>query len=659
MCGIHGLWHLDGRPADLARLRAAATAMRHRGPDDEGYLLADTRARRLVTCGGSDTDQRLALPEMEAFSGERFDLAFAHRRLSILDLSPAGHQPMASADGDLWIAYNGEVYNYLELRDELRAAGHVFSTGTDTEVLLAAYRAWGADCLSRFNGMWAFALWDAANDTLFCARDRFGIKPFYYYWDGTTFVFASEPKALLEHPAVPKRPNTGVIYDYVSLKQEDHTDETFFEGIVKLPPGHLLELNRGGLQMRKWWSPAVNLELGESDEHRSREVQDRFLELLTDAVRIRLRSDVALGTCLSGGIDSSTIVCLANRLILQEGAVDPALVGDRQKTFSARCRNSRADEGQYMRLVTEVTGAAAHEVYPGSDVALWEELEKLTWHQDEPFGSTSIFAQWNVMRLAAQNGVTVLLDGQGADEVLAGYHRYYGAHLAQLWRECGAAAARQAARQSGASSDRSAALLLGWGLRDCFRGTARPRVRKVVNRFGSRPLPWVSREFARQHRERGPQLRDSLTSATLASALYTDLTRLCLPALLRYEDRNSMAFSREARVPFLDYRLVEYVFSLPACYRLGDGWTKWLLREATAEIVPDDIRWRKRKIAFATPESDWLREGEGFLRDLLSGEPRSSQFVDIGRLRNTKPLASQPGLWRWVNLEVWLRTFFG
>ncbi|PJB67590.1 MAG: asparagine synthetase B, partial [Armatimonadetes bacterium CG_4_9_14_3_um_filter_66_14] len=214
MCGIHGLWHLDGRPADLARLRAAATAMRHRGPDDEGYLLADTRARRLVTCGGSDTDQRLALPEMEAFSGERFDLAFAHRRLSILDLSPAGHQPMASADGDLWIAYNGEVYNYLELRDELRAAGHVFSTGTDTEVLLAAYRAWGADCLSRFNGMWAFALWDAANDTLFCARDRFGIKPFYYYWDGTTFVFASEPKALLEHPAVPKRPNTGVIYDY-------------------------------------------------------------------------------------------------------------------------------------------------------------------------------------------------------------------------------------------------------------------------------------------------------------------------------------------------------------------------------------------------------------------------------------------------------------
>ena len=290
---------------------------------------------------------------------------------------------MSNADGSLWIIFNGELYNDLELRQELQAKGHAFHTATDTVVVLVAYSDWGNDCLGGFNGMWAFALWDVRKRLLFCARDRFGIKPFHYYWDGRLFAFASEIKALLAHPDIPRRPNDAVIYDYLALGSLDHTDETFFEGIKRLPPAHylLFDLEGGDLEIRRWWDVQVNCSLDGSRPADDRELAAQFRDLLTDSVRLRLRSDVPIGTCLSGGLDSSSIVCLANRLMLEEGAVPRELVGERQKTFTACFDDPAIDERPYVQQVIEHTSAEPNQVFPQGDGGLGDELEQLVWHQ--------------------------------------------------------------------------------------------------------------------------------------------------------------------------------------------------------------------------------------------------------------------------------------
>ncbi len=670
MCGIVGIFSQE----ELIRsdvLSAMLRALNHRGPDDEGYLLANTSDSHYVACAGLDTLTKLQLPPLAGHETDTCNLALGHRRLSILDLSAAGHGPMPYLDGALWITYNGEVYNYLELRDELKGKGYFFRTGTDTEVILAAYAEWGADCLRRFNGMFAFALWDVRKRLLFCARDRFGIKPFHYYWNGQLFAFASEIKALLAHPDIPRRPNDAIIYDYLALGSLDHTDETFFAGIKRLPPAHylLFDLARGNLEVRRWWDVQVNPLLDDSGPTDDREIVAQFRELLTDAVRLRLRSDVPIGTCLSGGLDSSSIVCLANRLMLDEGAVPRELVGERQKTFSACFDDPAIDERPYIQQVIGHTGAEPNQVFPQGKGGLWEELERLVWHQEEPFGSTSIYSQWNVMRLARQHGVTVLLDGQGGDELLAGYHHYIGPFLAQTLRERGPWATLQAGHALSAGTRESKALVFGLGLYNSLPKVAQRAMLNLGNaRFRTNPTapePTLGPSFAQQFKERRLLQDKHRGHQNLADRLYQDVFVHSLPALLRYEDRNSMAFSLEARVPFLDYRLVEYVFSLPASYRIRDGWTKWILRQAMDGILPEGIRGRRSKLGFATPEARWLREGTGWIRELFSArEALSAPYLSdkaIQKLRSLPDdgLASMSGLWRLVNLEVWMRVFWG
>jgi asparagine synthase (glutamine-hydrolysing) len=420
MCGISGIWHLDNSRSISPSLIAQMTfTLRHRGPDDEGYLFVDTVTGHHEGRRGRDTVPELQMPDVRQGSEKRYDLAFGFRRLSIIDLSPAGHQPMGNADGSLWVVYNGEIYNYLELREELKARGHTFRTATDTEVILCAYEEWGEACLERFNGMWAFALWDGHRQQLFCARDRFGIKPFYYVWDGTTFAFASEIKALLQMPDITRRPNEPVIYDYLRYGHLDHSEETFFTGIKQFPPAHFLLLRpTRQFSLRRYWDliPDRRAEpLFTSDASYA----ERFYSLFEDAVRLRLRSDVPIGTCLSGGLDSSAIVCVANKLLLDENVIDPDLVGERQRTFSSCFDDRQYDERQYIQAVLALTGAEPNYTFPKGGELL-DALTKLMWHQDEPFGSTSIYAQWRVMEKTAERGVKVLLDGQGGDELLAG-----------------------------------------------------------------------------------------------------------------------------------------------------------------------------------------------------------------------------------------------
>jgi asparagine synthase (glutamine-hydrolysing) len=461
MCGLTAL--IAPAPAPLAGLaRAMTDAVAHRGPDDEGYAyLAD--GGEVTVCGGAATPAACYghaapyAPRGEyANAPERpARAALGHRRLSIIDVSPAGHQPMCSHDGQHWIIYNGEVYNYLELREELKALGHAFRTASDTEVILAAYAQWGAQCPHHLNGMFAFVIVDRPRRKLYAARDRFGVKPLYYWVaPGGLIALASEIKQFAVLPGWRPQLNGQRVYDFLNWALLDHTDETLFAGVYQLRAGEALELDletrapgaihAGRLPVARWYDLQPRPWSG-TLEDAGRE----FRRLLTDSVRLRLRSDVPVGSCLSGGLDSSTIVCLMNEVLREQDA--HAL----QKTFSAVSAVKRFDERDFMEEVVKATGTEAHYVCPDVE-SLFPALERITWHQDEPFGSTSIYAQWRVFELAAGSRVKVMLDGQGADEQLAGYANYFAARFGSLFRrlQWGASPARSR-RRAGCMAARS------------------------------------------------------------------------------------------------------------------------------------------------------------------------------------------------------------
>ncbi len=672
MCGIFGLWHRDGRPIDLALVQRATALLRHRGPDDEGYLLANTTTGRTVTCGGADTDPVLGLPPIETVSGEHFDLAFGFRRLAILDLSTAGHQPMASEDEQRWIIYNGEVYNYRELAAALAARGHRFRSASDTEVILAAYAEWGPACLEQFNGMWAFALWDGQRKDLFLARDRFGVKPLHFLDDGTRFAFASEIKALVGQQGVPFAPDDEAIYRYLAagILPSPQAGRTFFRGVEALPAGRWMRIDREQRTVQRFWSlpdastptPAASAGVAPRQANPDEAVEG-YRSLLTDSVRLRLRSDVAVGTCLSGGLDSTAIVCTIGRLMKQDAA-STLPVGKRQQTFSAVYETEgRYNERTHIEKVLAGTATTGHFTIPTFE-RLRVEAERLIWHQDEPFGSTSIFAQWCVMSLVQQQGVTVLLDGQGADEALAGY-RPFVQFLADRLRSAGPAATLADARAIGQQTGMAVPPLLLAALRVRLAGSWADGLRhRLASRHrddlrSSALNPEFAAAFAHQTVQDWAPWR---AHHTLDSHLRTEIEESSLPHLLRYEDRNSMAFSVEARVPYLDYRLVTYSLGAAAAWRIHDGWTKWVLRKATSDLMPDEIAWRRDKVGFETPESEWMRLWLASEPDFWREELLSSAYLDARAVQRRLSAWYHGGaegdvrqFWRWYNLELWLR----
>jgi asparagine synthase (glutamine-hydrolysing) len=585
MCGIFGVWNLDGSGVDVAAVVRATTAIRHRGPDDEGYLLINTRTGRTELCAGSDTTPELGLPEISRFASERFDLAFGFRRLSIQDLSPAGHQPMASADKREWIIFNGEIYNYIELREELIQSGHQFHTGSDTEVILAAYRQWGEACVERFNGMFALALWDSAKRTLFLARDRFGEKPLHYiYQQDSRFAFCSEMKSLWAANLAERRVHHDTLARFQHYGQVDAVEQTVYPGILRLPQAHCLKVSAPGTfwKRRYWDIDPRDQEDGKSDAAYA----EQFRELLTNSVRLRLRADVPVGSSLSGGLDSSTIVSVINRLLPEDGV---------QKTFSARFDEAKADEGKWIDLVTSANRVQRFDVWPKPE-QFFEELSKVFWHQEEPFSSTSIYAQWCVMRLARENDVTVLLDGQGADEMLAGYHSYFEEHSADLLTSMNLPRYlkwKKNCRELHGYAPKTFSRVAKQSVPSVLKNP----VRRMMRSFSE--LPAVE-----QQRPEFPPEFKKLSS--LRKQLWWNTTRQGLVELLRYADRNSMAHSREVRLPFLDHHLVEFVFRLPEHLLMRDGWTKWILREAFRGVVPEAITDRIDKLGYMPPQKRWL-----------------------------------------------------
>jgi asparagine synthase (glutamine-hydrolysing) len=642
MCGIAGIVAPD--PAGLRPIAEMTAALRHRGPDDEGYLLADTRRGLCWRHRGPDTVAAIPDLPLPAQAPAGCEVALGHRRLSILDLSPAGHGPMASADGKLWVTYNGEIYNYTELREELRGLGHSFRTGSDTEVLLAAWTQWGPAALARCNGMFAFGLLDLSRRALWLVRDRFGVKPLFHARAGTAFVFASELAALLAHPGVPSRPDGERLVAFLGAGAVDEGEATFLKDARSLPAGHLarLDLHSGALAVERWYS------LPEPEPRPDR--GGEIAALLEDAVRLRLRSDVPVGTCLSGGLDSSMLVALTARLRGEAAG---------HRAFSVVYPEPGIDEGPFVDAVVASTGVAGSRATPVA-AELLAELPALVRHQGEPFPSLGPYSQWRVMRMAREAGVPVLLDGQGGDEVFGGYHYHYGPFLAEQARSRGLGAAIAEARAAAAVTSLPLAFLLGLGAYHLFPAPEALRRIAVARTATHGRVPAglllepPSEDAGLRHRPRG-----SLLAERRAALLATSL-----PALLRYEDRSSMAFSIEARTPYLDFRLVERALALPSAGLIRDGWTKQPLREAARGVLPESVRLRRDKLGFATPERRFLRELAPAVREWLGPPARIRAQLRAPELERWLALpdallAAQPGLWRLCSAELWLRALEG
>lgn len=572
MCGIAGI--AGARAVNRTAVQAMTDLMVHRGPDGEGQWQSDDG-----------------------------HVVFGHRRLAIIDITEKGAQPMRAAGGGLTITYNGEIYNYRELRDALKAEGVKFSTDSDTEVLLQAYAQWGEACLDKFNGMFAFAIHDARRDVVFCARDRFGEKPFLYAQSDGFFAFASEYKALLSLAGVSStiddarlmaffiNPTTGL----------DQDNETVFAGIRQLGAGEKLTLDLKTLAVHRetYWTVPVP---GPAHAVSPDDAAKRFRVLLEDSIKLRMRSDVPLGSCLSGGLDSSAITCMANKF---RAATDPYHV------FTGRFPNSSADEGEWAALVVHATGVTQHETFPDGDKLL-ADLDDFIWMNELPVDSASQYAQWAVFRLAREHHVTVLLDGQGSDEILAGYEQYFANYIVSRKRRSGI----QQAEVDAIKARYPLALSMQEGR---WKSTLPIPLKKMVASLtgrGSDLRLGMRADMATQVVGTGTAAIDGLLEA-----LGRDAGHGFLSTLLRYGDRNSMAHSREVRLPFCDHRLVEFVMTLPVEILMGDAETKHLLRLATRDVLPEQIRTRWKKQGFLPPVSDWLKGRLGSFAEEVFARP--------------------------------------
>ena len=601
MCGIAGTLDLTGSsPPDESLVAAMLELIAHRGPDDAGVLV----------------DHPCVL---------------GHRRLSIIDLSPAGHQPMSSADGRLWITYNGEVYNYLELRASLEELGRSFRTETDTEVLLQAYEEWGERALDRLNGMFAFAIWDRQRRSLFCARDRFGVKPFYYAVANGRFRFASEIKALFADRELQRAPNDARILDYLAWGASDHTQETMFAGVLQLPAGSYVRVDAQGVdQWVRWYTP------------RPRPVSDPVTDVrgfVESAVELRLRSDVPVGVFLSGGMDSSSVLAVAAAIEQRRGGGVPA-------SFSSRSSVPEVDEYRYTEAMLRTTGSRNTDLFPSGD-ELPDEIDSVIWHLDEPFHNPTVYAHRKLLELARSHGIVVVLDGSGGDEALSGYHHvHYPPMLLSLLR---AGRLVRFVREV-----RARRAILGVS----YRRTAKDLVKLVIPdrvRPPRRP-DWIANPAQVSDRPRpGSSLQEHQLFA---------LERIPLPLFNRIGDRNSMSLSIEARNPFLDFRLVEAGLGLDVSDLVHGGMTKWVLREAVRDLLPPEIVDRATKQGFSSDEQLWMHGALGndleavFSSDTFARRPyfRAQKLLQLLREHRTG-VDHSAELWRAYSLERWLRLF--
>lgn len=622
MCGITGGWWSQ-EPSDSSdRVAASLSKLKKRGPNDQGS---------------------------EVYRSVTGTVILGHTRLSIIDLSAAGHQPMVSKNGRYSLVFNGEIYNYRELRKELVRLGHVFSSDSDTEVLLAAWQEWHIDCLVRLEGMFAFVVYDKQKNILSCVRDGFGIKPFFYDQRPDRFLFASEQAALSSLRTEGPQPDWQRCYDYLVHADCDSEERTFIDGVKHLQPGHWLELDLSSPQLNEqqcWWRPRTLPSSPLTFAQAIEAVREQFLR----NIRLHLRSDVPLGAALSGGIDSSAVVCAMRY-------VEPDLP---ISTFSYIAASTELSEEKWVDRINQYAGAKGHKV-TASNTDLLSDLDRLIVAQGEPFGSTSIYAQYRVFQLAREQGVTVTLDGQGADELLAGYIGYPGYRLLSLLEQGNFRAVHKFAANWSRWPGRSYKLALMSLGRIILPNGLYANARKVLGRDFS--PDWLNvnrmRDAGVHLTEARASLEPSGKTRRVIEQLADSLQHRGLPALLRYGDRNSMQFSVESRVPFLTVPMANLLLSLPEHYLISnDGETKSIFRAAMRGIVPDDVLDRKDKIGFATPEREWLLGMAPIVREWLQASDHVP-FLNRGALLKRFDAVVEGAIpfnwqvWRWVNFVRW------
>ena len=626
MCGIAAIIGENRRYNYKELVRDMTDVIYHRGPDCEGHV--------------SLCDNRILL---------------GHRRLSILDLSSLGKQPMSYLDR-YWITYNGEIYNYMELKKELKEKGYIFNTNTDTEMIMAAYDCWGNDCLYKFNGMWSFILVDLQKQNVFIARDRFGIKPLYY-WKNTegVWVFASEIKQFTVFPDWTAKINGQRVYDYLRWGQSDHTDETMFKGVNQIAAGKFVEFRLddissiGTLPIRTWYELSQHiLEYDSTDE------VSKFYDLFTNAVALRLRSDVKVGSCLSGGLDSSSIVCTINDLLKEKGEAE------KQCVVSAKAHIKKYDESEFIDEVLESRKIKGYGTYPEFD-KLFDSLDEIIWIQDEPFGSTSIFAQWNVFSTASKHGLKVMLDGQGADEQLAGYHSFFAVYFTSLMKS-GRYLKLLQEMQAVKSIHGYDMLFALKGILSKIMPEAFCNIYRTYRTKNEVSPRWINMEKLRA-RPANPFVSAGAKTDSIRNLSVSQMTASNLQKLLHWEDRDSMAHSVESRLPFLDYRLVEYVLGLPDEYKISQGLTKRILRESMKGVLPEKVRCRMDKMGFVTPEEHWMRSNSDiFLQELkksivLSKGILTDSCVDRFKEIIDKKRPFDSTIWRMICFGRWVEKF--
>jgi asparagine synthase (glutamine-hydrolysing) len=605
MCGIAGILSFTDLEINKRALKTMADAIAHRGPDDEGYWANDAQT-----------------------------IGFAHKRLAIIDLSRHAAQPMHYA-GRYTIVYNGEIYNYIELKETLFKRGYRFSTQSDTEVILAAYDCLKEKCLHHMNGMFAFAIWDSKEQVFFAARDRFGEKPFYYYQDDDQLVFASEMKALWA-VGLEKKPDDKMLLNYLTVGYVTNAadrNETFFENIYVLPPANYLKVSvkTKHLSIHQYWKidKEKTIDIDEAT------AIEKFDELLNASVKRRLRSDVQLGISLSGGLDSSSIA--ATIAALKDDRSATRFTGAMQ-TFSATFPGFEKDESAHIKTVASKYNIPNYQVQPSAE-GLVSDFEKLCYFQEEPFSSSSIYAQYKVFELAKEHNIKSLMDGQGADEIIGGYHKYLHRYLQELLGK----------RKFGTLKNEKQALennkvpvnwnyknyLATWFPSHAAIGLEQREYNHIMHH------PDINEEFMASLQEKGWEGIFKPTINKLNDILYYNTAKSGLQELLRYADRNSMAHGREARFPFLDHELVSFVFSLPAHYKIHDGWTKWILRKTMDKKLPDSITWRTDKVGYEPPQEKWMQHP--MLREYIQEAKR--KLVNKGILKPRvldKPIIAQP-----------------
>ncbi len=621
MCGFAGIINFDGAPAERNTLDRMGSSLFHRGPDDSG----------------THVDKSVGL---------------AFRRLSILDLSPAGHQPMVSHNGNFVMVFNGEIYNYVELRRELEGHGCRFRSSGDTEVLLEAYAVWGKDCLPKLNGMWAFLIYDKQRGVVFGARDRFGVKPLYYYRYANGVCLASEIKAIRASGLYHDDVNWQSVSKFSVQGRLDESEETFYRGITQVAAGSAFEVSVSG-EWKQWayWS------LADLPQVETKDPVLQFRDLFEDAVRLRMRSDVPLGICLSGGLDSTAIICSVARL---KSALSS---GGQEQLLAFSYMAPEFDERLYIADTLARTHAELRQLET-SPTDLWDDLQKFLWFHDEPVHSMTAMIGYKLMQLASKNGVKVVLNGQGADETAAGYFSYFADYWRTLvmdhhpivaWREIG----RYQASHGGSRARvflNAGKEAIQWRMRHSQLYGSLSKWKKGSD---SKDNKWFQPEFVRF----APEDELDGLDGRLDSSLKRSVSKTPLPIFLRVEDRNSMAHSIEARLPFLDYRLVTLLFNLSAEWKLSGPLNKFILREAMRERIPESVRTRQDKMGFPTPIGQWFRTSLfKQMRDVLMSQEARERGIynvpeilkDFERHQEGRIDASQR-LFNVAQLEMWHR----